>query len=344
MLNINLNSVGYWRKADSPLAKMLMPLGFAFDKLGSLRKATNPYEPNTPLICVGNILMGGGGKTPLVIELVKSAIKMSPAKMELNPQVICHGYGSKTKHKVIKVAKSHTAYDVGDEALMIHQEINKGVWSGSPRAEVVKKADSIGASIGDSIKGSIKGSGLLVMDDGMFDPSVKKHFTILAMDDDYQFGNQRVFPAGPLRRSLAALKGRVDAVVVYQTGNRHINSGMAVPHYYVKKSLDPLTVKKLKKRDSIAFCGISQPEPFFEMVARLVPLKERLAFSSHHNPPARIMKRLVNSQMQLITTQKDFVRLPPPLQAKVIPLKLKLKWEDPTAPKRIIEAAINSGS
>ena len=356
MLRCNLDTITHFRSKDSTLSRLLVPLGVAFDLLGGLRKGVHKraYSPATPLICIGNILMGGGGKTPLVASLATTA-----AKMGLSPQLIGHCYGAKWEGKGSKAQKvspsSHSAQRVGDEALELARLAPSAtVWAGKPRSAVVRRADSV------------KGAKLLIMDDGMFDPSVAKTFTVLVTDEVYGFGNGRVFPAGPLRRSLKALKGRVDAVVVYG-GSRGITQSITgingtagingttgiqsiadaqsipqalegIPHYTVQKAFVAQDLNKLKPVPTIAFCGISRPANFFDMLAEIVPLQETWGFASHRNPPARLMEQFATTKLQLVTTFKDFVRLPKEVQAKAIPLRLRLKWSK--SPRGLIRSAL----
>ena len=326
----NLDEIGWFKTRASVISAALLPLAGLFEMASRLRGVgVKPFESAKPLLCIANATLGGGGKTPLVADLAAAA-----AERGLEPQVISHGYGSSVAGGT-PVSHRHTAAEVGDEALEL-AAANFTVWSGKPRVDGVRRADAIG------------NSRLLIMDDGLFDPAMAKNFVILAVDGDYGFGNRRVVPAGPLRRSLSALEGKVGAVVVlggdgsgrFMENVPHLGN---VPHFYVKKAFHPQAVKRLKPLPTVAFAGISRPRQFFAMAAEVVRLEKTWAFASHASPPPEMLKRLLAADRQLITTTKDYARLPLAAKKRVVALPLTLRWSDETARRRLLDMALEGG-
>lgn len=327
-----------------------MPLAGLFE-LGSRLRGIGGVggKTATPLLCVANATLGGGGKTPLVAALAEAA-----ALNGLNPQVIAHGYRASLLGGTLVDPGRHTAAEVGDEALEL------AVIGSAKKSKVKPTVKPTGKSAGKSAGGfkvwggrkralnvaaadAVKNTELLIMDDGLFDPSVSAHFAVLAVDGDYGFGNRRVVPAGPLRRSLSAVARRVDAVVVYGDG-RFFDD---IPHFYVEKVFRPTAVRKLKPLPTVAFAGISRPSQFFAMVAAAADLKKTWAFASHRSPPPNELKRILGDRRgyhrrcyQVVTTAKDYARLPPWAKKRVLPLPITLKWRPGDSATKLINMAL----
>ncbi len=305
----NLESIGWFRNRGL-LGAALLPLGLLFEGLGRLRAVfARPYKSGTPLLCIANGTLGGGGKTPLVAEMAIRA-----AKLGLKPQVIAHGYRSSLPGGN-RITSGSDPNRAGDEAVELAARLapfKVPVWGGRKRSLSVRAADAV------------RGTKLLIMDDGLFDPSVAKTFTLLAVDGDYGFGNGWVAPAGPLRRSLSALAKRVDAVAVFSTSDRTLLPNK--PHFYAERVLADSSLKKLQRRKTIAFAGISSPSKFFSMVKKATPLVESHGFASHRSPPPQQLARMIATGYQLVTTAKDHARLHPRLKKRIIPLELEIKW------------------
>ncbi len=251
-----------------------------------------PYQSRIPIICVGNFTMGGAGKTPLAIALFKLLL----ARGE-RPAFLTRGYGGRKAGPVWVDAARHTAAEVGDEPLLLARYA----------PTMVARARPEGA------RGIEEGHfTVIIMDDGFQNPSLQKDFSIVAVDGGFGLGNERVFPAGPLRAPLAFQMPRADAVVTIGGGrSSSLPDGGILA---LKASLEPADADWLTGARVFAFCGIGRPEKFFETlrgVAGNVVGAE--AFADHHvfqeTDASRLLAGARAQNAALVTTEKDLVRL-----------------------------------
>lgn len=275
------------------------------------RRRATPLRTSVPVVCVGNLVVGGAGKTPTV-----RAICERLSMRGLTPHILSRGYRGRIKgpHRVDPARDE--ALDVGDEPLMLAQDAP--VWIGADRRLTAEAAIAAGADA-------------LVMDDGFQNPHLEKDLSILVVDAAVGHGNGRVIPAGPLREPLAAGFARADCTVVIgrpPRGRAHPTIPKGVPKLQAK--LTPtLPEGTLAGRPVLAFAGIGRPAKFFatleEMGARVV---ERVAFDDHHafSPAilARLDRRAAQLGASLATTEKDAMRLPPRFRHRVIVVPVRL--------------------
>ena len=152
----------FWHEPPGLVAGLLTPFGIAFDAASRLRRAVaRPYRAPVPVICVGNLVAGGSGKTPVVLSLVELLKARGMA-----PQVISRGYGGRLAGPVRVDATLHDAAAVGDEPLLI--AARAPCWVARDRAAGVRAAVSAGAEA-------------ILLDDGFQNPSVAKDFSAIAV-------------------------------------------------------------------------------------------------------------------------------------------------------------------
>jgi tetraacyldisaccharide 4'-kinase len=306
-----MRSPEFWREKPGLVAGLLAPVGAAWDAAGRLRRAVaRPYRAPVPVICVGNLVAGGSGKTPVVLSL---------AEMLPGAHAVTRGYGGSLAGPV-RVAPAHAAGEVGDEALLLAARLP--CWVARDRAAGIRAAVAAGAAA-------------ILLDDGFQNPTVEKDLSFVVVDAGYGFGNRRVIPAGPLRERIAPGLARADAVVVIGDGPDPDGLRPA-GRPILRAGLAPVAGARFAGKTFVAFAGIGRPEKFF---ATLLSLGATLAaaheFPDHHpfRPAelAALREEAARLDATLVTTAKDWVRLDPAARAQIAVLQVEIAWRDPAA-------------
>ncbi len=247
--------------------------------------------------------------------------------------LLLRGYGGATRGPR-RVRPGDDSALVGDEALLL-SEIAP-TWTGADRAASARAAIAAGAEV-------------LVLDDGLQNPTLVKDLSLLVIDGGSGFGNGRLFPAGPLREKVAAGAARCGAAVLIgpdSTGAAAVLAGLPV----LRARLTPgPEIAALAGRRVFAFAGIGRPDKFFTTLADAgAGLAGAVAFPDHHPYRAAEVQRLLDRAARLdavpVTTTKDAVRLPPTLRAQVEVARISLAWEDPGALERVLGEVISGSS
>jgi tetraacyldisaccharide 4'-kinase len=279
---------------------------------------------------VGNVNVGGTGKTPTVIELLSVLNGMG-----YQAHVISRGYGGREIGPLHVDEVDHTADDVGDEPLLIAAFGN--CWVARDRLAGAKAAIAAGAQV-------------LILDDGMQNPDLIKDFTFLVVDAGVGFGNGRLMPAGPLRQSVADGLRVADVVLsigpeaAQQRFAQDWPEATAVP--LIKAELKPLETGMLwEGLRAFAFAGIGRPRKFFDTLRETgADVVATRSFGDHQKIPLALLKRMemeaILHDAQMVTTEKDAVRLPKSYRQKVITLPVRLVPEDPLALGEILSGIL----
>jgi tetraacyldisaccharide 4'-kinase len=300
----------FWGEEPGFLAELLTPVGAALDAAGRLRRAVaRPYRAPAPVICVGNLVAGGSGKTPVALSLAATLASRGVATA-----IVMRGYGGRLAGPVRVDPQRHDAAAVGDEALLAAAQAP--CWVARDRAAGVRAA----------VAG---GTAAIILDDGFQNPHVAKDLSLVAIDAAYGFGNGRLIPAGPLRERIADGLDRADAIVLI--GDGAVSVPNATP--MLRAALEPIDGSRFAGIPVVAFAGIGRPEKFFASLrglgARLVT--ER-SFPDHHpyraGELAALRREATSAGALLVTTRKDWVRLPADERAGIDLLDVALRWRD----------------
>ena len=308
----------FWAGSPGLLADLLLPLGAAWDAIGRARHALSScYRATVPVVCVGNLVAGGAGKTPVTLALAAWLRERG-----VPTHVVTRGYGGYLRGPVRVDPASHDALAVGDEALML--AARTPCWVARDRVAGARAAATAGASA-------------IILDDGFQDPAIGKTLALIVVDAEYGFGNGRVMPAGPLRENLRGGIARADAVVVLRaeveaTGVEQTCRAIGRP--VIRAILAPIAGERLAGERLLAFAGIGRPEKFFTTLRSLgVRLVDAQAFPDHYRFRAAeidlLRRNAAHSGARLITTRKDIERLRPELRAGIEVLEIEVRWLDP---------------
>lgn len=313
----------FWRRESrSPWPVLLTPLGALYAFGGRWRRRrTTAFVAGRPVICVGNLVAGGSGKTPAAL-----AISRHLREQGCTVHFLTRGYGGRLKGPVQVDPAAHMAADVGDEPLLLAAAAP--TWVSADRPSGARAAIAAGAQI-------------IVMDDGHQNPTLHKDMSLIVMDTEYGVGNGRVMPAGPLREPVADGMRRADAVISVGAvaggteDSRVRTTGTGKPLLRARIAPGP-EVYTYAEQGVVAFAGIGRPEKFFETLHQAgAHLLAAHPFADHHPySPEEIMGLVEEAAAhgaKLVTTEKDAVRLPHEARPMVETLSVTLEFADPGA-------------
>jgi tetraacyldisaccharide 4'-kinase len=309
------------RDRATTLQLLLQPVSWIYAAAAQSRARSARPVDVLPAVCVGNLTLGGAGKTPIV-----RALRAKLAARGLAVHTLSRGYGGKLKGPLQVDPARHTAADVGDEPLLHARD--GPAWIGADRVVAATAAKA-------------KGAQALVLDDGFQNTGLRYTRSILVFDAVRSVGNGRIFPAGPLREPLAGGLKRADAVVLMRpapgAGDVDPRLAEALSRADVR-TIDAWLEPAAPPPDKplFAFAGIGDPDKFFAMLERLgARLAGRVAFPDHHPYSERDMTNLAidasTAGARLITTEKDSVRIGGRWKPQVSVLPVVARFSDEAA-------------
>lgn len=295
----------YWyRSSLHPLMVPLLPFSLAFGLVTRLRRLSyqlglkKTEASSVPVIIIGNITVGGTGKTPLVLELANYL--KSQGK---NPGIALRGVGGRKKQRPTLVSADSDPFEVGDEAVLLAKNTNCPVVTCIDRPAAVKALAEAACD-------------LVLCDDGLQHYRLGRKLEIAVIDGSRYFGNGLLLPAGPLREPLARLK-EVDFIVVNEHENSFTaNTHLKKPHFHMQlkteafiSAHDPkqtLTLSSFSGQKVHAIAGIGNPQRFFDLLSHLKIEVIPHAFPDHHRYKTSDLD--FSDQLPILMTEKDAIK------------------------------------
>lgn len=307
----------FW-SADDWRSRLLAPLGWLHGaSVEWKRRQAPPYRPSALVVCVGNLSVGGSGKTPVAIEIAR----LLEARGR-HPVFLSRGYGGRLRGP-IRVTDENSAADVGDEPLLLCR--TAPVVVSRDRADGARLAETLGDAI--------------VMDDGHQNFALAKDLSLVVVDGEAGFGNGRIVPAGPLREPVAQGLARADAVIVIGEGEPKL-SRFARPVLRVRLRPHGADVGG---RRIVAFAGIGRPDKFFDALrGQGAEVAATAAYADHHaytqSEIARLKSKARALGAVLVTTEKDYVRLTPAQRDEILPMPVRAVFDRPEQMESLLDS------
>ena len=318
----------FWQAAPNhPMARLLAPAGTAYGALVARRMDRAGVRAGCPVLCLGNFTLGGAGKTPAALAVAALLTELGRA-----PAFLSRGYGGRNAGPVRVEPGRHTAAEVGDEPLLLARQA----------PTIVARHRPAGAALCRS-----HGADVIVMDDGLQNPSLVKDLSLAVIDGGVGLGNGLPFPAGPLRAPLARQWPYIGGLIVIgdgMPGDRIAEAadsrGLPVYRARLVRDSDAFTGQRC-----LAFAGIGRPEKFFATLAEAGgEIVGQRAYPDHHPYGDRDLAALDAEARRLgaglVTTEKDAVRLPARFAARVGVLRVRLALENPEALRRRLRSIL----
>ncbi len=312
-----MRAPAFWM-VDGLVARLLAPFSLVTRGLTAQRVAKLGFDVGLPVFCVGNASVGGSGKTILARDIL--------ARLSGKPFALTRGYGGLLSGPILVDPVRHSAAEVGDEALLLAMTA----------PTIVAHDRAAGATLAREM-----GASAIVMDDGLQNPRLQKTAAFLVVDGGYGFGNGYLLPAGPLREPVAAAAARCIAAVMIGDDVVGAQSQLPANMPVLRARIIPTCDTSLPGARVVAFAGIGRPTKFFESVSQLgAEIITKITFPDHHvysnADAASLMTTAHAQQAQLLTTEKDFVKLPAELKAQTMAVRVHLAWDDATALEAIL--------
>jgi tetraacyldisaccharide 4'-kinase len=333
---MNLVTPRWWyARAPRPMVlwpTLLRPMSWIWAGATERRIAGGrPAEVGAPVICVGNLTVGGSGKTP-----VARAVLHRLRDRGVDAHGLSRGYGGRLAGPLRVDPAVHAAADVGDEPLLLAREAP--VWISRDRAAGARAAAAAGAQA-------------IVMDDGHQNPSVKKALSLVVVDGEtrgeWPFGDGSVFPAGPMREPLGRGLARADAVVVLlPVGLEKADAGLVQ-----LLATKPVLIARLQPAEApppgrrLGFAGVAKPWRVEQALkAAGCALVDFAPLPDHVRLDERLLNALADRAADLdaalVTTEKDWVRLPPARRAEIAAWPVQARFEDEAALDELLDRAL----
>lgn len=302
----------FWKTRNN-ITRLLMPLSWLYELGYMLRRSfCVQVKLQVPVVCIGNVTAGGSGKTPVAMHVGQMLRDRGVAAF-----FVSRGYGGSAVQPTL-VNDKHRSFQVGDEPLMLSQILPTVV--GKNRLDAARFAIA-------------KGAKLLIFDDGFQNKKIYKDYSFLVVDGQIGLGNGLLLPAGPLRERYGMAVKRAHSVVMINPTQHSVGVPADRPALFARTVVTGIA-ERLKSQKVVAFCGIAFPEKFKNtLIALGARIMEFKPFADHEPyrydmllPLAEIASK---EKAYMVTTRKDFVRLPRGYKDKVVVVDITLDFLDP---------------
>ncbi len=304
----------FW-KGKGVLSTVLLPASAVFYGLTQARKTgASPEKLPAKIICIGNLVAGGAGKTPVALALGEMLKKLGK-----NAHYLSRGYKSRNTGVTCVDLSRHTARDVGDEPLLLAEILP--TWVAKDRASGARAAVKTGAEI-------------IIMDDGFQNPYLHKDVSLLVIDGHYGLGNGRLIPAGPLREPFADALQRASAVIMIGKDTHDVLRQVPQDLKILQAHVQYRSIAEfLRGKQVLAFCGIAHPRKFYRTLQHLgCMISKHVAYPDHYDFTPEDLRFLHTKAKELgcilVTTEKDFVRLPDDIKPEVNVVPIEMIFDD----------------
>jgi len=321
----------FWEREPGLAANLLMPVAALWDAAGRLRRVmARPQRAPVPVICVGNLVAGGAGKTPVTLALVDWF-----GARGITVHIVTRGYGGRLVGPTRVDPRRHDADEVGDEALLLAARAPS--WVARDRTSGAAAAAAAGAEA-------------ILLDDGFQNPAIAKTLSLIVVDAGYGFGNRRVMPAGPLRENLRRGMARADAAVLLTVSAEKpalAATDLGRKRPVIAAELRSVAGERFAGQRVLAFAGIGRPARFFATLRGLgAEIVDERGFPDHFVYRSGDIEALSamarRARARLVTTAKDFVRLPMAARIGIEVLEIEIRWPDPDALAAVLARVILS--
>jgi tetraacyldisaccharide 4'-kinase len=320
-----MKTPSFWH-ADGFIPKLLEPLAQLYKCLSFLeRSLRSKTKIDVPVLCIGNLVSGGAGKTPIALSIGQKL------NAKHNISFLTRGYGGIEAGPIEVNPDEHSSYEVGDEALIL-SEVGP-TWVSRNR-------------IAGAIAAKNAGFEIVIMDDGFQHTSLVKTLSFVIIDGPYGFGNGRLIPAGPLREPIYSGLKRADIIVLVGEVNPSIIELLPNNKPLLRASLVPAEMgTQLSNNNVIGFAGIGRPTKFLETLEKMgLDVIDFVAFPDHYRFRESEIRELYEKATEvdaiLVTTFKDMKRVPKSVAHLCQPIGITVVWEDDNEIQQLLDSVI----
>ena len=320
----------YRKNLSSKIQSILFfPLSILWILISLLKNIlTKKYKSKLKVICIGNLTIGGTGKTPFAIYIYKVLKKLG-----YKPVFLTRGYGGLIKGP-IKVKDTHNFKDIGDEALLLNKI----------GPTFVSKNRSLGAKLIEKHENNFN---VIIMDDGLQNYQLIQDIKFLLVDKNLEFGNEFCIPAGPLRELASQGLMRIDAIVLTGNNNKDIDFKNIHNKTVFNSKVKTMKFPKIKKEKLLAFCGLANSNKFYETLKEngfnVISTKSFPDHYEYKNEDVdKLIKEASSQNLKLITTEKDYVKINDNKKfINALPIEMELDVKDKAILNSFLQEKLN---